>query len=265
MEPKGKQNYTHWVAILTSTRDSKWASWLKQRLLGYQVPAHLAGKPSADGEVPVRIDKIHVVEVSDEEGAELPGTTIDLLRQSRYLVVICSPETAKSKKAERLVAEFKRGDREHRVQCLIVDGEPFASSRLEPDAEECLPTTIKYEVDKNGNLTDTPSSPYAADVRQHRDGRRNSFLRIFAGILRVEYEDLREWDHSEMQRKNFHIMIACSLLIVLLGITSLYLLVRVTQAELSAGNAAEYSRQLETEIKKLKIDIQDAGKGSPKP
>ena len=56
------------------------------------------------------------------------GTNInEALRQSRYLIVICSPDAAQSRWVGQEIVEFKKLEREDRILALIVAGEPNAS------------------------------------------------------------------------------------------------------------------------------------------
>ena len=57
------------------------------------------------------------------------------LRQSRYLIVICSPKSAVSRWVNEEIKTFKALGREERTLCLIVDGKPNATDK--PENWEC--------------------------------------------------------------------------------------------------------------------------------
>lgn len=249
MDANKKGEFAHWVSILCVRSDMRWAEWLKSRLEGYNVPVHLEGRPSADGLVPAKIGRVPIL-MAD---GEMTATDLD---SSRYLVILCSSDAARSEEIDKWVKHFKSLEREHRVQCLIVAGEPFASSRVEPDGEECLPKAIKYEVNKNGDLTETPASPSAADLRAHRHGRRSSFLKVLAGVLRLDYEELKERDFEQQQKKSFQIMVVAAALVVLLGLSSLFFMLQARSARFEAEAADGRAAHLETELEILRLDLE---------
>ena len=87
----------YWAFISYSHQDREWGDWIHRGLETFKVPKSIAGTPSRrGGEIPARLFPIF----RDRE--ELPtstdlGTQINTaLENSRYLVVICSPRSAKS-------------------------------------------------------------------------------------------------------------------------------------------------------------------------
>ena len=52
------------------------------------------------------------------------------------------------------ILAFKRLGREHRIFCLIVDGEPGASAQEATADQECFPNALIYKMGEDGQLTD---------------------------------------------------------------------------------------------------------------
>ncbi len=122
------------------------------------------------------------------------------LRQSRALIVICSPRAAASRWVNEEVKLYKSMDREDRVFCLIVDGEPYAA----PDSGllECFPKAVLHRLNAQGELSDEPAEPIAADAREGKDGKRNALLKLIAGIVGVPYDELRQRERQrQIQRR----------------------------------------------------------------
>ena len=68
------------------------------------------------------------------------GTVInEALQQSACQIVICSPQSAKSRWVNEEIIAFKRLGREDRIFCLIVGGEPNATDLPGRAEEECFP------------------------------------------------------------------------------------------------------------------------------
>jgi len=66
------------------------------------------------------------------------------LQQSANQIVICSPAAARSRWVNEEILTYKRLGREHRVFCLIVEGEPGDPSR------ECFPNALIYKMGRTG-------------------------------------------------------------------------------------------------------------------
>ena len=204
MIEKDPPPYKYWAFISYSHRDKLWGDWLHKRLETYRVPKTLVGKATfRDENVPKRAQPIF----RDRE--ELPtavdlGAVINLaLQQSRYLIVICSPNSAKSEWVNQEIIHYKRMGRENRVLAIIVDGEPNAvDGKLGFSVDdECFPRALKFKIGLDGNLSDERTEPIAADARSHADGKSNALLKLLAGILGVNYDDLKQREIARQRRR----------------------------------------------------------------
>jgi hypothetical protein len=176
-------------------------SWLHKSLETYRVPKKIVGRPTRLGIIPRRIFPVFRDRDELPGAADLGGKLKNALRQSRYLIVICSPHSAKSQWVNEEVKTFKALGREDRVLCLIVGGEPFASNKEGSELEECFPPAVRYRVNESGELTDVGTEPIAADARKGKDGRVNSRFKLLAGILEIGYNELKQ---REKQRERAH-------------------------------------------------------------
>ncbi len=208
----------YWAFISYSHADKKWGNWLHGALETYKVPRSLAGGQTGLGEpMPQRLFPIF----RDRE--ELPtssdlGTMISqALQQSRYLIVICSPRAAHSHWVNQEILDFKRLGKANRILALIVDGEPNAAdgkSGFGVEAE-CFPQALKYALGADGNPDQTqPAEPIAADARPHMDGRTNARLKLVAGVLGVNYDDLKRREERRRRRQQ-SIVVAVAAALVL--------------------------------------------------
>lgn len=185
--------------ISYSHRDAAWAAWLHRSLERYRPPKSLIGTSTARGEVPKRLVPIF------KDRDELPSAT-DLgvlinaaLQGSAAQIIVCSPQSAKSKWVNEEILAFKRLGREDRIFCIIVDGEPNASDLPGREAEECFPPALRFRLGSDGNLSTARTEPIAADARPGKDGKNNAKLKLISGLLGVGYDTLRR---REQQRRN---------------------------------------------------------------
>ncbi|MGC4013706.1 MAG: toll/interleukin-1 receptor domain-containing protein [Luteolibacter sp.] len=213
----------YWAFISYSHTDKAWADWLHKSLERYPLPKDLVGRktPSNDPApkrfVPVFRDREELPTATD-----LGAVIAKALQHARFLVVICSPRSAKSQWVEQEIISYKRLYGEDRVLCLIVEGEPWASDGKpgsSPD-QECFPKAVRYRLGPDGNLSDQRTEPIAADARETGDGKQNAFIKLMAGLLGVGFDDLRRRD-QEYQRRRVRIFRALTGLFALLFLAAI--------------------------------------------
>src|SRR4051812_25293640 len=193
----------YWAFISYSHQDRKWGDWLHRSLETYRVPRRLVGKPSRDGVVPARVFPIFRDREELPVSADLGGNINEALRESRYLIVICSPRAAKSRWVNEEVLAFKRLGRADRILALIVEGEPNASDGKPgvPPESECFPEAMRFHLGEGGELSPLRAEPIAADAREGKDGRDNARLKLLAGLLGVNYDALKRRDERRRRAR----------------------------------------------------------------
>ncbi|MEJ8856282.1 TIR domain-containing protein [Variovorax robiniae] len=200
-----------------SHADERWAAWLHRALEGYRLPRQLAGGTGRHGALPERLFPVFRDREELASSADLPARIREALAESQALVVICSPRAATSRWVAQEIRSFKATHGEEHVHCLIVDGEPHASDVEGGAARECFPEAIRFRVGADGELTDEPAEPLAADARPAADGRHGALLKLLAGLLGVELDVLRRRDEQRRRRRNQAWGVAAAALIALLS------------------------------------------------
>ncbi|WP_084607630.1 toll/interleukin-1 receptor domain-containing protein [Sphingomonas jaspsi] len=190
-----------WAFLSYSHRDRRWANWLHHALETYRVPARLVGRDGPAGPIPARLSPIFRDREELAASSDLGERLGDALRNSKFLVVLCSPSAASSQWTNQEIVEFKRAHGDQRILAAIVDGEPFASAMPGREAEECFPPALRFKIDADGKLTDERSEPIAADFRESGDGKRMAKLKLVAGMLGVGLDELVQRDQQRRQRR----------------------------------------------------------------
>ena len=195
------QGYRYWAFISYSQRDEHWAKWLHRGLETYAVPKKLAGTEGPHGAIPRRL--FPVFRDRDEIGpSQSLGETLQTaLQESRNLVIICSPHSAKSHWVNEEVKVYKALGRGDRVFGLIVGGEPNTSDDPARSADECFVEALRFQVDTSGTVTSHRAEPVAADARENRDGKRNALLKIISSLLGVRFDSLKQRDQERHIRR----------------------------------------------------------------
>ena len=238
--------FKYWCFISYSHANEGWATWLHRSLERYRIPRRLVGKTTAIGKIPRRLFPVF------RDTAELPGSPnlggelSEALRESRWLVVICSPASAASRWVNEEIREFKQDRKENSVLAVIVDGEPFASENPECGLPECFPQSLRQRVSRTGKLTEVSEEPLAVDVREGKDSKSVAKLRLIAGMLELPFDEL--WQRDRRRRHSRFFSASLALLLLTSIIVGLWM-----RAELQALQVE--SRQLaERAIDKLNID-----------
>ena len=190
----------YWAFISYSHRDEKLAKSLQRKLETYRLPKRLVGRDGAHGPVPAQAKPVFRDRDELHAGADLAAHVQAALATSRWLVVLCTPNAARSPWVEREIVAFKRLHGEGRVLALIAAGEPFASRLPGREEEECFPNALRHALGPQGEADGADQEPIAADMRLHGDGPRRATLKLLAGMVGVGFDELVRRDHARRLR-----------------------------------------------------------------
>jgi tetratricopeptide (TPR) repeat protein len=188
----------YWAFLSYSHHDKLIAKRLQRQLETYRVPRRLVGRETSVGQVPARVTPVFRDRDELHAGADLKASVQEALSRSRWLIVVCTPDAARSPWVNREIIEFKRLRGERHVLALIARGEPFASDMPGREAEECFPPALRRALNDDGQPEGEPLEPIAADMRKHGDGPQRAMLKLLAGMVGVGFDDLVRRD---MQRR----------------------------------------------------------------
>jgi len=213
----------------------------------YRVPSKLVGKVTAVGPVPRKLAPIfrdrEELPASADLGAELSAA----LQRSMFLMVICSPASAKSHWVDQEILQFKRTHGEKRVLALIVGGEPYASNKPGHEDQECFPNSLRFRLGPDGELSDVPAEPIAADIRKGADGWRLGKMKLIAGLSGLSLNDLVQREAQRRMQRLVAMTSAATAGMVLTGGLAVYANARrieandqrvIAQREAAAARAA---------------------------
>lgn len=228
--------------ISYSWADKAWAGWLHRALETYHTPKELIDQAGAHGPVPARL---HPIFKDREEEAAGHGITAAIeagMAASEFLIVICSPRSAKSEWVSKEVAWFKRNRDPTKILAMVVDGEPGASFIPGREAEECFPQTLLFRVDNQLSPTsEREDAPLAADARRDGDGRNGAKLKLAAAMLGVGLDDLVKRDERRRARRT-RIIVTASLALAAIMTVLAGVAITSRNAAVAARAEAEFQR-----------------------
>lgn len=191
-----------------SHQDKAWADWLHKALETWRVPSRLVGRTTAAGVITERLAPIFRDNEELASATDLGRAINEALARSETLIVICSPNSAKSRWVNEEVLAFKRMGRDERILCLIVDGEPYASDKPGRDAQECFCPALRFTLDGSGKPTGERTEPIAADARPGADSKATAKLRLIAGMLGVAFDALVQREAHRHRRRMLVVTVA---------------------------------------------------------
>lgn len=181
-----KKTNKYFAFISYKREDEEWAIWFQHEMEHYHLPVTLNGRSDLPSEFrPVFRD------IDELKAGNLPEQIYDALASSSYLVVICSPNSAKSKWVNKEIADFieigqtKGIDNVRNIFPFIVDGIPHAQNEV----DECFPKT----------LLDLQDNDERIGGNVNESGRDKAFVKVLAGMLpNVDFVDL--WNRYERDK-----------------------------------------------------------------
>ncbi|MBO4612063.1 MAG: TIR domain-containing protein [Bacteroidaceae bacterium] len=182
----------YFAFISYKREDEEWAIWFQHEMEYYHLPSTLNGREDLPkGFKPVFRD------VDELKAGNLPQQIHEALENSANLIVICSPNSAKSVWVNKEISDFieigknKGINNVNQIFPFIVEGTPYAQN----EEKECFPSQLHQlqgiEERIGGNVQES--------------GRDKAFIKVIAGLLpNVSFNELwnrYEHDKAEEERK----------------------------------------------------------------
>ena len=158
--------------------------------------------------------------------SDLGAEILKALKASRFLVVLCSKHSAKSKWVNKEIEDFKALGKGDHILALILDGEPNATTQGRPD-EECFPPALRF-----------PAEPIAGDLRKEGDGKERGFLKVLAGIAQLDFDKIYRRHERAQARKR---MIVGSVAMALIAIFAALFVFAITANMANISNLRKAS------------------------
>jgi WD40 repeat protein len=194
--------------ISYSQQDKALAKGLHKALESYRVPRGAAVAIGPDR----KLGRFCRDEEEMGAAADIAASVRGAIEDAESLIVLCSPRSAKSQWVNAEIVHFRKTARAGRVFAVILDGTPNATK---PE-DECFPPALRVAADP-ANRGLMPIEPLALDLR--KDGRTRTIVRLAAGLLAVDFDDL--WRRDRRRAAARRTQIGTGAVVVLLGFGAL--------------------------------------------
>ena len=200
------QKYRYYAFISYNHRDEREAKWLQRQLEHYRLPSVARKEIGED----VKIQPVFRYAVNLSLG-DLRRQVKEELDASRFLIVICSPNSARpniegkhwvNDEAMRFIETGRVDD----IIPVIVDGEPNAGGD-----RECFPPALRNKEISGANLS-----------KGSRSERRRDFLKIVAKLLGILPDQLIRHTEEEEKHARFRFWLKLLPLAILAAVGGLF-------------------------------------------
>lgn len=185
----------YFAFISYQRKDEKWAKWLQNKLEHYRFPTNLNGH----SDLPKRIIPIFR-DVTDSAPGVLEEVISGALRNSIWLIVVCSPRSAQSIWVGKEAQSFIDMGRSDHIIPFIIDGKPFSD---DPQTE-CFPDSLL-------NLT---GSRELLGANIHEMGREAAAIKVVARMFGLDFDAL--WQRRNREKKRNRVISTILLVLLLL-------------------------------------------------
>ncbi len=196
------QEFEYFAFISYKREDEKWAKWLQKKLESYSLPTTIRKE---NPELPNKIRPVFR-DQSELSGGNLKVEIEKGLNGSKYLIVICSPRSAKSPWVSKEVQHFIDQEREEYIIPFIIGGTPNAAN---PE-DECFPEGLRQLKGEKEIL----------GININEMGRDAAVIKVIARMFDLRFDAL--WQRYEKEKRKRRIMlILCGIILVGLSLAIL--------------------------------------------
>ncbi len=180
-----------WGVVAFAPEDALWCDWIYRNLNGYPLPASLVDRVTPHG-FP-RPDCLSIF--PDRRDPAYEDHRARALEGGVYLVVVCSPHSARAEMVEEQISTFKKGGGEERIIALVVDGPPDVNLGAQRRLPQCdwLPSWLRWRLEEEGFRTADRNEPRIVDARRgYRSLKqvRDNLLTALVDMGAAEFERL---------------------------------------------------------------------------
>ena len=215
----GKKEYRYdaFISYRHSELDKFVAEKLHKELETYKIPKNIKDLLNEE-------DSIKRVFRDQEElplSSNLEDPIVEALKESKYLIVICSPRLKDSLWCKKEIETFKKLRGRKNIFCVLVEGEP----------NESFPKELLYDDDEKIEV-----EPLAADVRGNNKKEilkriKEEKLRLIAPMFNLNYDDLKQRHKQREHKRRLAIGLSILSFFVLFSIYTSIMLIKINSQQ----------------------------------
>lgn len=183
------ENYKYYAFISYNSKDTDWGKRLQKKLEHYRMPATLC----SEHKLPRNPIKPVFFAPTDIQPGGLTEELQERLRSARHLIVICSPNSAKSAWVGKEIEYFHSLGRAKNIHFFIVDGIPHSGD----PATECFNPVVE----KLGLPEILGANIHEKIYRWPWLNRERAYVQLISKMLGVEFDAIWQRHKRQLTRK----------------------------------------------------------------
>ncbi len=227
------ESYKYFAFISFQSSDAKQALWLQKAIESYRLPTALQRR---DKSLPKRMRPcfcyLNDINLSEELMQELKQR----MEQSEYLIVVCSPRSAKSQFVNGGIDYFVNLGRRDRIIPLIVEGLPYSAD----SQQECYPEALRRHFPKS---SDPMQDHQILGVNINEQGagskrwkRQRAMLMVIARMLGLQFDNL--WNREQQRKRRRSWSVAALITTILIALFATWHFARSVDINLTLSEQA---------------------------
>ena len=253
--------YAAFISYCHGELDIASATRLHYKLENYWIPRSIMKQKK----IKRKIGKVFLDTKELRATSNLTKEIEDALRASKYLIVVCSPETPKSEWCCLEIKKFREFHGNNRILPILIEGEPA----------EAFPHPLSYQKAIVHNLDGSISEyedkviPLAADIRGSNPDEmwkklRDEKLKILATMIGVQFDELKQRHKERFIKNTVAVTLSISLIFTVFSAFALYqsniIASQSSQLEKRSEEVRIKNEELEKTNRKLKDQIRETNK-----
>ena len=184
--------------------------------------------------------------------SNLETPIIQALKETKFLIVICSPRLKESIWCKREIENFIKFHGRENILCVLVEGEP----------SESFPEELLYdEIKENGKVKKVSCEPLAMDVRATTKKEvykklKQELIRIIAPMYNLDYDDIKRRHVERELKRKVRLFRTITIASILFALYSCFLFLKIY----NSSNKLKYDQAItlaESSHDLLKQDLRD--------
>ena len=194
-------HYNAFISYNHNPRDMKIARLLQHKLESYKVPAGLQSSAHS------KLERVFLDTGELEVSGDLNDVIQNALRNSDFLIVICSPESKTSVWVRKEMEFFLQNHTIDQILTVITEGEPF----------DVLPDRILYEDEVNEETGETERvfrEPLSCDYRLPvAKANKQELPRLVAALIGCRYDDLIQRQRAYRRKRQIALLVSTAVML----------------------------------------------------
>lgn len=248
-----KKRYDAFISYRHCETDSFVAKTLEKKLETLKLPKNIQSTTNI-----TKIDRIFRDEDELPVATNLSDQIEYALKESEYLICLCSPRYLESKWCMKEIETFIGLYGREKILLVLVDGEPNEAF------PELLTKEDVKEIDENGNeiIKTRYIEPLAADVRGKDNKERkkkieDTTLRLSAAMLGINYDDLKQRHRERKLKQTMSAITVAFVCMLIFSLTCLGMLLRIQKQSLEIQAQSDEIQKQSNEILKKSVEIEE--------